>query len=123
MYVGPDVGDASIGCQIHCKKCSIVSMMAHVLETCDLVTYDDTQGFPEWENLMSAEIDSQLKNYNWDLVPQPLENNTVKFYNAKFTSEGVVEHHKVHLVSKGFSWQEGIDYIEIFSLVSKMNSI
>jgi hypothetical protein len=31
-------------------------------------------------------------------------------YRTKFTSEGVFEHHKYHLVVKGFSQQEGIDY-------------
>ena len=44
-------------------------------------------------------------------------------YKNNFTFEGVIDHHKVHLVVKGFSQQEGIDYTETFALVAKMNSI
>ena len=42
---------------------------------------------------------------------------------VNFTSEGVVERHKAHLVVKGFSQQEGIDYTETFDPISKMNYV
>ena len=44
-------------------------------------------------------------------------------YKTKFGPDGKVDKHKVHLVAKGFSQVEGIDYIETFSPVAKMNSI
>jgi hypothetical protein len=100
--------------------------MTHVLETCDPVTYSDAQGQPEWEQAMQTEMDSLLKNHTWDLVPRPQGKNIVKcrwVYKTKFTSEGVVEHHKSHLVVKGFSQQEGINYTETFSPVAKMNYV
>jgi hypothetical protein len=52
--------------------------------------------------------------------------NIVKFqwvYNTKFTFEGIVERHKSRLVANGFSQQEGINYAETFSPVSKMNFV
>jgi hypothetical protein len=100
--------------------------MTHVLETCDPVSYSDAQGQPEWEQAMQDEMNSLLKNHTWDLVPRPQGKNIVKcrwVYKTKFTSEGVVEHHKACLVVKGFSQQEGIDYIETFSPVAKMNYV
>jgi hypothetical protein len=42
-------------------------------------------------------------------------------YRTKFTYEGVGEHHKARLVSKGSSQQEDINYSKTFSLVVKMN--
>jgi hypothetical protein len=75
---------------------------------------------------MKIEIDYLSKNHTWDLVPRPQGKNNVKcpwVYRTKFTSEGVVERHKARLVANGFSQQEGINYIETFSLVAKMNSV
>jgi hypothetical protein len=73
---------------------------------------------------MKNEVDSLMKNHTWDLYPQPSGNNIVKLvYKTKFTTEGVVEHHKARLVVKVFSQQEGIDYIVTFSPVENMNSI
>jgi hypothetical protein len=100
--------------------------MTHVLETYDLVSYSNAQVQPEWEQTMQIEIDSLSKNHTWELVPRLQGNNVVKcrwVYRTKFTSEGVVEHHKYHLVAKGFSQQEGIDYTKKFSPIAKMNSV
>jgi hypothetical protein len=75
---------------------------------------------------MKTEMDSLMKNHIWDLLLEPQGKNIVKcrwVYKTKFTSKGVVEHHKYRLVVKGFSQQEGINYIDIFSHVAKMNSI
>ena len=80
--------------------------MEHVLEHCDPDTYVDSRGVPEWENVMSAKIDSLKKNQMWELVPQLQGKNVVKYrwvYNTNFTFDGVVECHKARLVSKGFS--------------------
>ena len=75
---------------------------------------------------MQHEMDSLEKNFTWDLDPRPTDKNVVKcrwVYRTKFTSNGVVERHESCLVAKGFSQQEGIDYMKSFSPVSKMNSV
>jgi hypothetical protein len=38
----------------------------------------------------------------------------------KFIVEGKVEKYKVHLIAKGYSLVEGIDFDEIFPLVAKL---
>lgn len=55
---------------------------------------------------MQHEMDSLQKNHIWDSIPQPHKKNIVKcqwVYHTKFTSKGVIEHHKHYLVAKCFS--------------------
>ena len=107
------------------KNCS-ATVMACVLETCDLDTYVDAQGVPEWETAVTAKMNSLKKNQTWELVPRPQGNNVVKcrwVYKTSFNFDSVVECQKDRLVAKGFSYQEGIDYIESFSHVVKMNLV
>ncbi|XP_075111675.1 uncharacterized protein LOC142181906 [Nicotiana tabacum] len=42
---------------------------------------------------------------------------------AAMRTSGVVERYKTRLVAKGYSQQEGLDYIETFSLVAKMVTV
>ena len=44
-------------------------------------------------------------------------------FKRKINSDGNVEKYKAMLFEKGYSQVEGIDFGEIFSLVSKLNSI
>eukprot|EP00253_Pinus_taeda_P018259 PITA_18259 len=44
-------------------------------------------------------------------------------YRTKFGPDGKVDKHKAHLVAKGFSQVEGIDYNGTFSPIAKMSSI
>jgi hypothetical protein len=100
--------------------------MTHVLETFDPITYSNVEGRHEWEQAMQTNIVSLSKNHTWDSVPRLQGKNIVKcrwIYRTKFSSEGVVERHKAHLVVKGFSQQESIDYTETFAPVAKMNSV
>eukprot|EP00253_Pinus_taeda_P021161 PITA_21161 len=75
---------------------------------------------------MNEEYRSLLANDTCDLVPLPKGQKLVRckwVYKTKYVPDGKVDKHKACLVAKGFSQVEGIDYIETFSLVSKMNSI
>ena len=44
-------------------------------------------------------------------------------YKIKHGPDGSVERYKVRLVAKGYSQIEGIDYLDIFSLVVKISTI
>jgi hypothetical protein len=41
-------------------------------------------------------------------------------YKTKFSSKGVFERHKTHLVAKEFYQQEGTNYTKTFTLLVKM---
>eukprot|EP00253_Pinus_taeda_P003681 PITA_03681 len=75
---------------------------------------------------MNEEYRSLLANDTWDLVPLPKGKQLVRckwFYKTKYGPDGKVDKNKAHLVAKGFSQVEGINYTETFSPVAKMNSI
>eukprot|EP00253_Pinus_taeda_P032884 PITA_32884 len=75
---------------------------------------------------MNEEYRSLLENDTWELVPLPKGRKLVKckwVYRKKFGPNGKVYKHRAHLVAKGFSQVNNIDYTETFSPVTKMNYI
>ena len=79
-----------------------------------------------WENVVVEKMESLDKNYVWDLVELPTRRNTIGskwVFKKKMNAEGKVEKYKARLVAKGYSQVKGIDFGEIFSLVSKLTSI
>eukprot|EP00253_Pinus_taeda_P028579 PITA_28579 len=86
----------------------------------------EASGHSDWNADMNGKYRSLLTNDTWDLVPLPKGRKLVRckwVYKTMYGPNGKVNKHKARLVAKGFSQVEGIDYIETFSPVSKMNSI
>jgi hypothetical protein len=79
-----------------------------------------------WKKAMVEEMDALDKNEAWDIVEFPAGRKSVGrkwLFKKKFNAEGKVEKYKARLVEKGYSQVEGIDFGDIFSLVSKLTSI
>ena len=79
-----------------------------------------------WKEAMVDEMASLHKNEAWDLVELPTGRKPIgsKWVLKKKTNvEGKVEKYKAWLVEKGYSQVRGIDFDDIFSLVSKVASI
>jgi hypothetical protein len=75
---------------------------------------------------MNKKYHSLMENDIWYLVPllKGIQIFSCKWvYRTKHAPDGSVERQKAWLVSKGFFLVEGIEYIETFSFVSKMNFI
>ena len=71
---------------------------------------------------MCDEIVVLRENRTWSLVPvypsmKVVGNRWV--YRIKRCIDGSIERYKAHLVARGFTQQEGIDYSKTFSLVIK----
>ena len=76
-----------------------------------------------WKRAMDEEMTSLDKNEAWDLVElltrrKPIGSKWV--FKEKLNVEGKAKKFKAWLVEKGYSEVEGIDFCDIFSLVSKL---
>ena len=75
---------------------------------------------------MKEELEEIEKNSTWELV-KPSEKCKpigVKWiYKIKRNSSGEITRYKARLVAKGFIQIRGIDYVEVFSLVARAESI
>ncbi|GMI89878.1 hypothetical protein HRI_002657100 [Hibiscus trionum] len=79
-----------------------------------------------WKKAMQEEMDALEKNKTWDLVKLPGDKKTVGcrwVYTVKYKSDGSLERYKARLVAKGYSQTYGIDYLETFAPVAKMNTV
>jgi hypothetical protein len=79
-----------------------------------------------WKDAMVEEMESLHKNETWDLVKFPSGRNHVDrkwVFKKKINAAGQVEKFKARLVVKGYSQVEGVDFSDIFSLVTKLTSI
>jgi len=75
---------------------------------------------------MIEEYTSIMRNDVWDIVPRPKGNLVVSsrwLYKIKYDTYGSIEKFKVRFVARGFSKKEGVDYKNIFSLVTWNDSI
>ena len=71
-------------------------------------------------------MDSLDKNEAWKLVQLLAGRKDVGskwLFKKKLNAEGKVDKYKAHLVAKGYSQVDGIDFSEMFSPVVKLNSI
>ena len=74
---------------------------------------------------MDEEIQEIEKNQTWDLdIPTKKTPIGVKWvYKTKVNEKGKIKKIKTRLVSKGFLQHPGIDYVETFTLVARIDTI
>ncbi|KAL6218155.1 hypothetical protein ACLB2K_011371 [Fragaria x ananassa] len=82
---------------------------------------------PLWKEAIKSEIDSILQNHTWELVRifppgcKPLSSKWI--FKRKLKADGSIDKYKARLVLKGYKQREGLDYFNIYSLVTRITSI
>lgn len=80
----------------------------------------------KWKQAMDVEMEALRKNKTWSLVELPAGKRAVGckwVYIVKYRADGSIKRYKARLVAKGYTQTYGIDYLEMFALVAKMNTV
>ena len=86
------------------------------------LSFKDANKYLIWHNVMQEEIRALHSNQTWSLVPSHQSMNVIGnrwVYKIKRHVNGRIDWYKAWLVTCGFTQQEGIDYLELFSMVVK----
>lgn len=107
------------------ENLSALMMMMMAAES-DPITFDEATKHQIWREAMACEIESIEKNLIWELttLPKGVIPIGVKWvYKTKLNENGEVEKYKAWLVAKGYAQSYGIDYIEVFAPVARLDTI
>ena len=66
------------------------------------------------------------KNNTWELVDLPAGKRPVGckwVYTVKYKASGSLERYKARLMAKGYTQTYGVDYLETFAPVAKINTV
>ena len=100
-----------------------------LLDNGEPTKYEEAMMSPDsdkWLEAMKSEIWSIYQNKVWTLVDSPDARQAIEkkwIFKRKTDADSSVTIYKAWLVEKGFWQVQGVDYDEIFSLVSMLKSL
>jgi hypothetical protein len=105
--------------------------LVDIYETCNLAKHDpenyDVASKQEvWVKAMQDEIKMIEHNNTWELVDCQHGKDIIGVkwaYKTKLHPDGLIQKHRARLFVKGYSQQPGVDYIETFDPVARVDTI
>ena len=91
--------------------------------------YEEAMVSPDsakWLEAMKSEMRSMYENKVWTLVDLPDDRQAIEnkwIFKRKTDTDSSVTIYKARLVAKGFWQVQGVEYDEIFSLVTMLKSV
>ena len=80
----------------------------------------------EWRNVVLEEMRTLEKNKSWEIEDLPRGKTTVGYkwvFTTKYMLDGTLKRYKARPVAKGFTQTYGIDYLETFAPLAKLNTV
>ncbi|GMJ01569.1 hypothetical protein HRI_003826100 [Hibiscus trionum] len=102
------------------------AFVASISSTSEPRTYKEAMHDDNWIKAMQQEIAALESNGTWKIVDLPPGQKPIGckwVYKIKYNADGTIERYKARLVAKGYNQQEGIDYQETFSPVTKQVTV
>ena len=81
---------------------------------------------PEWRKAISEEMKALEKNHTWEETDLLRGKKTVGckwVFTIKYNSNGSLERYKARLVAKGITQTYGVEFLESFAPVAKLNTV
>lgn len=85
-----------------------------------------SEHFMQWRSATDAEYNVLLKNSTWELVPREKHRKLLKnrwVFRVKYRANGEFDMFKARLVIKGFMKVYGVDYLEVYSPVVRLETL
>ncbi|GKA47590.1 retrovirus-related pol polyprotein from transposon TNT 1-94 [Tanacetum coccineum] len=92
----------------------------------DPIYFEDAVKDDKWKKAMDLEIQAIERNQTWRLVDLPNGAKCISLkwlFKTKFNERGDVDKYKARLVARGCGQEFGVDYVEIFAPVARMDTI
>ena len=87
--------------------------LANISGTIEPTSYTQAVKDSHWRDAMQNELDALAQQNTWTLMPLPFVHKPIGckwVYKIKYKSDVVVDRYKAHLLAKGYTQIEGIDY-------------
>ena len=88
--------------------------------------YHQAVTYKHWCEAIQVDLATIEANHTWFVVSLPSRKHSIGcrwVYKVKHNFDGSIEHCKAQLVAKDYTQQEGVDYLDTFSLVAKLVTV
>ena len=88
--------------------------------------YEEATTDQKWRNAMKEELIMIEKNKTWELVDRTNHKKAIGVkwvYRTKLNPDGSVNKYKARLVVKGYAQVFGVDFLETFAPVARLETI